>query len=72
MPGRPALYATTRLFLDDLNLRSLEELPPLDELGTLVEPSADAGVPPESESDSAMPVPVEPAAPAPSTTPQLH
>jgi segregation and condensation protein B len=37
VPGRPALYATTRRFLDDLNLRSLEELPPLDELGTLVE-----------------------------------
>jgi segregation and condensation protein B len=31
-PGRPALFATTRKFLDDLNLRSLEELPALDEL----------------------------------------
>jgi segregation and condensation protein B len=31
-PGRPALFATTRKFLDDLNLRSLEELPPLEEL----------------------------------------
>ena len=30
--GRPALFATTRHFLDDLNLRSLEELPPLHEL----------------------------------------
>jgi segregation and condensation protein B len=37
VPGRPALYATTKSFLDDLNLRSLEELPPLDDLGTLVE-----------------------------------
>ncbi|HEV7393348.1 MAG TPA: SMC-Scp complex subunit ScpB [Burkholderiales bacterium] len=37
VPGRPALYATTRSFLDDLNLRSLEELPALDDLGTLVE-----------------------------------
>jgi segregation and condensation protein B len=27
--GRPALFATTRHFLDDLKLRSLEELPPL-------------------------------------------
>ena len=35
--GRPGLYATTRGFLDDLGLRSLDELPPLDELGTLVE-----------------------------------
>ena len=31
-PGRPALYATTRGFLDDLGLRSLEELPPLEEI----------------------------------------
>ncbi len=37
VPGRPALYATTPAFLDDLNLRSLEELPPLDDLGSLVE-----------------------------------
>jgi segregation and condensation protein B len=34
-PGRPALYATTKTFLDDLNLRSLEELPPLDDIGNL-------------------------------------
>jgi len=31
-PGRPALYASTRQFLDDLGLRSLEELPPLEEI----------------------------------------
>lgn len=31
-PGRPALYATTRKFLDDLGLRSLSELPPLTEI----------------------------------------
>jgi segregation and condensation protein B len=31
-PGRPALYATTKTFLDDLGLRSLSELPPLTEL----------------------------------------
>jgi len=51
-PGRPALYATTRAFLDDLGLRTLSELPPLEELGTLVEqtsvpfeeaPAAEAG-----------------------------
>jgi segregation and condensation protein B len=29
-PGRPALLATTRQFLDDLGLRSLQELPALD------------------------------------------
>ena len=31
-PGRPALLATTRKFLDDLGLRSLAELPPLDQI----------------------------------------
>ena len=36
-PGRPALFATTKKFLDDLNLRSLEELPPLQELGSTLE-----------------------------------
>jgi segregation and condensation protein B len=29
-PGRPALYATTRQFLDDLGLASLNQLPPID------------------------------------------
>jgi segregation and condensation protein B len=39
VPGRPEIFATTKSFLDDLNLRSLEELPPLSELGNLVEQS---------------------------------
>ncbi|MCW5599313.1 MAG: SMC-Scp complex subunit ScpB [Nitrosomonas sp.] len=37
VPGRPTLYATTERFLDDLNLQSLEQLPPLDELVALTE-----------------------------------
>lgn len=37
VPGRPSLYATTRQFLDDLGLRALSELPPLEDLGTLLE-----------------------------------
>jgi segregation and condensation protein B len=40
-PGRPALFATTKKFLDDLNLRSLEELPPLEELQAALEPVPD-------------------------------
>jgi segregation and condensation protein B len=32
VPGRPALYATTKSFLDDLGLRTLQELPALDEI----------------------------------------
>lgn len=35
VPGRPALFATTRQFLDYFNLKSLEELPPLDEIRDL-------------------------------------
>jgi segregation and condensation protein B len=37
VPGRPALYGTTADFLNDLSLRSLAELPPLDELGAVIE-----------------------------------
>jgi len=36
-PGRPALYATTRRFLDDIGLRSLEELPSLEEIATTLQ-----------------------------------
>jgi len=32
VPGKPALYATTKTFLDHFGLKSLEELPPLSEL----------------------------------------
>jgi len=35
-PGRPALYATTASLLDDLGLRSLQELPPLEEIARTV------------------------------------
>jgi len=41
-PGRPAIFATTKRFLDDLNLRSLEELPALDELQSALESVASA------------------------------
>ena len=42
VPGRPAIYATTKQFLDDLSLRSLEELPTLEDLGALVDASGAA------------------------------
>jgi segregation and condensation protein B len=35
VPGRPALYATTRSFLDYFNLKSLDELPTLGEVKNL-------------------------------------
>jgi segregation and condensation protein B len=33
VPGRPALFATTKQFLDDLGLTSLDQLPPLQQVG---------------------------------------
>jgi segregation and condensation protein B len=63
VPGRPELFATTRQFLDDLNLRSLTELPPLEDLGRLVEtvaPGASIGGGLALEEEA-----VEAAAPAP-------
>jgi segregation and condensation protein B len=41
-PGRPALYGTTKTFLDDLGLRSLEELPPLEEIAQTLQYDATA------------------------------
>jgi segregation and condensation protein B len=35
VPGRPALYGTTREFLEHFNLKNLEELPPLSALRDL-------------------------------------
>ncbi len=40
-PGRPALYASTRKFLDDLGLRSLSELPPLAEIERMIDAQPD-------------------------------
>ena len=36
--GRPSLWATTKTFLTDLQIDTLESLPPLAELGELVLP----------------------------------
>ncbi|GAB6041951.1 hypothetical protein JCM17961_26260 [Endothiovibrio diazotrophicus] len=41
LPGRPAMYATTRQFLDYFNLKSLAELPTLAELRDLEQISAE-------------------------------
>src|SRR5574341_725171 len=53
-PGRPALYATTKRFLDDLGLRSLQELPPLEEIAkTLQLEPAPAPAAPEAANEPA-------------------
>jgi segregation and condensation protein B len=40
VPGRPAIYATTKDFLNDLGLRSLQELPPLEEIARTLDLNA--------------------------------
>src|SRR5256714_1502433 len=58
VPGRPALYATTKTFLDDLGLRSLQELPPLEDIAQTLDltptppPDPQPAPAPQSEHDS--------------------
>ena len=54
-PGKPELFATTKQMLDDLNLRALQELPSLQEIGALL------------EQDSVMPQTTQSLLPAQST-----
>lgn len=51
VPGRPALYATTRKFLDDFNLASLSELPPLNEIRDLNDINGELGLNPPADSE---------------------
>jgi segregation and condensation protein B len=60
-PGRPALFATTKAFLDDLGLRSLDELPPLE--------SGASVVPAEFELQFAVGAEATPPAADPASTP---
>ncbi|HQS99978.1 MAG: SMC-Scp complex subunit ScpB [Hydrogenophilales bacterium 16-64-46] len=52
VPGRPTLFGTTSAFLSDLGLLSLSDLPPLEELGTLVAPNETALIPEVREHDA--------------------
>ena len=52
--GRPALFATTRQFLDDLGLESLDQLPVLDSPGQQAQLSAAFGSLPGAQSGLAM------------------
>lgn len=38
VPGKPALFGTTRVFLDYFNLKSLDQLPPLSEIRDMEDP----------------------------------
>lgn len=64
VPGRPAMYATTRAFLDYFNLRHLDQLPALAEIRDLETLNAELGFGPLP--DAEMPAAGE----APSTEPQ--
>lgn len=67
VPGRPAMYATTRQFLDHFNLRSLSELPPLAEVRDLDQVEPELGLQDEgadADQDAAAPwMPFEPLQP---------
>jgi len=71
-PGRPALYATTRQFLDDLGLESLDQLPMLESPGQQAElmaslattadnaqPELAIDAPPEASSESLPETPTD-------------
>lgn len=70
VPGKPALFGTTKAFLDYFNLKSLDELPPLSELRDLTDlepqlpfdgeappPARDLPVDPDAEPEPALPEP---------------
>jgi segregation and condensation protein B len=60
LPGRPWLFGTTSRFLEHFGLRSLEELPNVEELKKLVETKRPAEATTETEEDSdQMELPVE-------------
>ena len=61
-PGRPALYATTKSFLDDLGLLSLQELPPLEEIARTLQLEPATAQPASNEPAN------EPAAPSASAS----
>jgi segregation and condensation protein B len=56
VPGRPALYGSTKQFLDYFNLKTLNELPSLSELADLDQehPELDLGAPEDDESQAQL------------------
>lgn len=51
VPGRPAMYATTRQFLDYFNLKSLDQLPALADIRDLETLNAELGFEPLTEAE---------------------
>jgi len=53
VPGKPAIYATTKEFLDYFNLQSLEELPPLAEIKDIDNINGELDLPEPAEGQTA-------------------
>jgi segregation and condensation protein B len=71
-PGRPALFATTKQFLDDLGLSSLGDLPPLEAMGQAnVDMLADAVAGASPNAELLLAAPEAPSGEADSATTEL-
>jgi segregation and condensation protein B len=75
VPGRPALLGTTQQFLDDLNLKSLDQLPSLPEIKDLAQLEAALarlGVATQPEAAASADQPPEPPAQPPADEATIH
>ena len=55
VPGKPAIYASTKEFLDYFNIKSLDELPPLADIKDIDKINGELELPePEAESETEL------------------
>ena len=59
VPGRPAMFATTKQFLDYFNLKSLQDLPPLSEIKELEKSEEDQDLSSELSQSRILEIPEE-------------
>ena len=59
VPGRPAMFATTKQFLDYFNLKSLQDLPPLSEIKELEKSEEDLDLSSELSRSRILEIPEE-------------
>jgi len=72
-PGRPALYATTKQFLDDLGLASLDQLPPIEGGGDATAKMMDAlAEQPSLLEEGQVPLPLEAPGAEPVPVPEVQ
>ncbi|RCS30302.1 SMC-Scp complex subunit ScpB [Rhodanobacter denitrificans] len=85
VPGKPALFGTTRAFLDYFNLKSLDQLPPLSEIRDMEDPQLrfepeplparivrDLPIDPDEETPEAEAPPIDPASGDAGSDPSRH